>query len=211
MHICLIPQTKLVVSVLWHRTAGLIVGGLFIASCTSPNSRNALPAVGATRTLPTTGVQSDFMVALARAGNLPGGLVPNDVRREMPSEWAALGVPDPTAAVMEIYKEQEAPKGSVSVLLYDSRPLVDQAVDSLKGPLWKTALIDAAGEESPVSVGERALLVLSNGPPAPTELLFVRCHVLVYIHLETGKTDRPPLIAYARNLDAILRPIACHQ
>ena len=87
--------------------------------------------------------------------------------------------------------------------------MLEAAADALGRTIDRAGEIFAEAKQVSIDVGEKAISVPSEGMDTPTSLLFVRCHALVYIHLETGKTDVDAVTAYAKRLDEILSPVVC--
>ena len=193
----------------------LRIGGmcLLIAFMTSACAALAIPegipgiAVPPATTA-TTYAHVDLGSLIRQAGNLPAGLKRGQVQ-DPPAEWAALGVPDPITATMQIFEKDGTPKGTVIISLYGSDAVLKQAADALGRSIRKKGEVFAEDKQLPVDIGEQAILIPSNSQDSPTDLLFVRCDALAYIHLETGKTDTAAVTAYATNLDNILRSALC--
>ena len=144
----------------------------------------------------------------AQAGPLPGHLTPGQVTSP-PAEWAVLGVPDPLTSTMRIFEQRGVPKGSVILSLYGSDAALTQAAGALGWAVQRAGEIFAEEKQLSVDVGEQAILLPSESEDQSTELLFTRCLVLAYIHLETGKTDASSVLTYARRLDRLLRTAVC--
>ena len=192
-----------------RRIAGLaLVIVLTTSACAAFAIPEGIPGVAVPpAATPAYVAQLDLRALIRQVGNLPGGLTRGEVK-DPPAEWAVLGVPDPMTATMQMFDKDGTPKGSVILALYGSVAARDQAAGTLAYTIQKTAALFAEDKQLPRDVGEKAILVPSDGEGSPTDFLFVRCLALAYIHLETGTTDTT-VTAYAKTLDTILRPAVC--
>ena len=202
-------RTSVLTPMLRHSGVGAFVI-LVVSACASLALPEGIPGVPVPLAA-TAVVRPDIDLAsvLKRAGDLPGGLSGGEVKDGAPPEWAVLGVPDADAAGMQIFEKNGQPKGSVIISLYESRPMLEQATSALAYTMTRAGEIFGELKQFPADVGEKAIFVPANEPGSSTGLLFVRCHALVYVHLETGKTDTNPVTAYAQRLDTLLKPLVC--
>ena len=193
----------------------LVIGGmpvllvLLTSACAALAIPEGIPGVPVPpAATPAAFADVDLVALLNQAGNLPGGLTGSQIQAP-PAEWAVLGVPDPITATMQIFEQRGAPKGSVILSLYGSDAALKQAAGTLAYTIQEKGEVFAEGKQLPTEVGEQAILVPADSEDSPTDLLFVRCGALAYIHLETGKTDIAAVTAYATKLDTLLRSAVC--
>jgi len=144
-------------------------------------------------------VSVDLEPLLIQAGDLPAGVTGAQVRDTPPKMFD--GMPKAAKAVYQQLAQGNQQTGGVAVFLYETGVDAGYAF-AAKG----------MGDVDPVAdVGEQAIVTKAADNPALNfvDLLFRRCAAVVHTRMSGADLDRDTAAAYAKRLDARLKPVVC--
>jgi hypothetical protein len=158
-------------------------------------------------------VAKDVESSLAIAGDLPEGVIANEVTTTIDSRFIVL--PPAVKALRQVFTRELDQKevGSVSIFQYNTKEEADQAFSQLVGMVGNNShAVPEIGDSSMFVSASVSILdyFFTSG-----DVAFTRCNSTVHIRLEyrTNEFDETgaQLFNYAKKLDERLTPLLCSQ
>ncbi len=155
----------------------------------------------------------DVESALVVAGDLPEGIVANEVTTTMDGRFNVL--PPAVKALRQVFIRELDQKevGSVSIFQYNTKEKADQAFNQLVGMVGNNSHAEPEIGDSSMFVSASVSILdyfFTSG-----DVAFTRCTSTIHIRLEyrTSEYDETgaQLFDYAKKLDERLTPLLCSQ
>ena len=144
--------------------------------------------------------QVDLDSVLIAAGDMPGGLLGTFMQKGTPPGDMFDGLPISENTATRYFEKAQSSAFAV-VFLYPDETNIQMAYDKFLDKLGSDA-------KELSDIGNEASSVVTEGDFKFADLVFIRCHSVVFIRI-TGYADKDDIEVYAKNLDAMLAEVVC--
>jgi hypothetical protein len=141
----------------------------------------------------------DLEAILILPGDLPTDFVGGQIKSKVTNEFK--DVPDAAQVVQQGFRAGDYSADGITILLYESPSDIDAA--------YKVFLREERRLGPLSDVGEKAKIFSSGLDVKSVQILFVRCHAIVFIDLFATSASADVATTYAQRLDKRLTPLVC--